>query len=43
METWCVLCELETEFLNIIDFNVQRRRVLASKTKQFQTNNLTNR
>jgi len=34
METWCVLCELGTEFLNIIEFNVLRRRVLASKTKK---------
>jgi len=43
METWRVLYELGTEFLNIIDLNVQRRRVLASKTKQFQTTNLTTR
>jgi hypothetical protein len=45
METWCVLCELRTEFLNIIEFNVLRRRVLGNKTKNSkllisQTDNL---
>jgi len=34
METLCVLCELGTGFLNIIEFNFLRRRVLASKRKK---------
>jgi hypothetical protein len=36
MEAWCVLCELGTEFLNIVEFDVLRRRLLASKTTKFQ-------